>query len=226
MLVGTEQGVVLSLNMRNKKTNNGVTVFDTASGKHQGPILSVMRNPLHTKYFLTVGDWTARVWSEDLKTPIITSRYHNSYLTSGCWSPSRAGVFYVTRSDGVLDIWDIGHDQKNVSLSHKVSDVSLSSVGVQGKHVAVGDVNGTVSLLAVCDALAQPGPNEKALVSNILEREAKKEKLLEVREREMRRNRVREQEQKSRAGQEDSKDINDDDETKKLESEFFALVER
>ena len=82
------------------------------------------------------------------------------------------------------------------------------------------------SLLAVCDALAQPGPNEKALVSNILEREAKKEKLLEVREREMRRNRVREQEQKSRAGQEDSKDINDDDETKKLESEFFAIVER
>ena len=42
----------------------------------------------------------------------------------------------------------------------------------------------------------------------------------------MRRNRVREQEQKSRAGQEDSKDINDDDEIKKLESEFFAIVER
>ena len=174
---------------------------------------------------------SGRRTSKDPDHNVITSRYHNhnSYLTSGCWSPSRAGVFYVTRSDEVLDIWDIGHDQKNVSLSHKVSDVSLSSVGVQseGKHVAVGDVNGTVvSLLAVCDALAQPGPNEKALVSNILEREAKKEKLLEVREREMRRNRVREQEQKSRAGQEDSKDINDDDETKKLESEFFAIVER
>ena len=43
----------------------------------------------------------------------------------------------------------------------------------------------------------------------------------------MRRNRVREQEQqKNRAGQEDSKDINDDDEIKKLESEFFAIVER
>ena len=221
-LVGTEQGVVLSLNMRNKKTNNGVTVFDTGSGKHQGPILSVMRNPLHTKYFLTVGDWTARVWSEDLKTPIITSTYHNSYLTSGCWSPSRAGVFYVTRSDGFLDVWDIGHDQKSVSLSHKVSDVSLSSVGVQGNHVAVGDVNGTVSLLAVCDALAQPGPTEKALVANILEREAKKEKLQETREREMRRNRVREEEQKNRAGQEDSKDANDDDVIKKLEDDFFA----
>ncbi|EJK60918.1 hypothetical protein THAOC_18665 [Thalassiosira oceanica] len=158
------------------------------------------------------------------RSPIITSRYHSSYLTSGCWSPSRAGVFYVTRSDGFLDVWDIGHDQKSVSLSHKVSDVSLSSVGVQGNYVAVGDVSGTVSLLSVCDALAQPGPAEKALVSNILERETKKEKLLEVREREMRRNRVRKEDQKNRAGQEDIKDINDNDEIKKLENEFIACL--
>jgi len=66
-LVGTEQGIVLSLNTRNKKTNNGITVFDADSGKHNGPIPSIQRNPTHTKYFLTVGDWSARVWTEDLK---------------------------------------------------------------------------------------------------------------------------------------------------------------
>lgn len=166
-LVGTEQGVVLSLNMRNKKTNNGITVFDTNQGKHNGPIPSIQRNPTHTKYFLTVGDWTARVWTEDLKTPIITTRYHNNYLTGGCWSPTRAGVFYVTRSDGVLDVWDISHNQNEVAYSHKVSDTSLSCISIEGntqgggKLVAVGDANGTVSMLEVCDSLAKPAQNEK-----------------------------------------------------------------
>ena len=59
-LVGTEQGVVMGVNTRNKKQNNGVTVYDTMSGKHHSPIYSIQRNPLHTKYFLSVGDWSAR----------------------------------------------------------------------------------------------------------------------------------------------------------------------
>jgi len=96
-LVGTEQGIVLSVNTRNSKQNNGIAVFDMGPGKHHGPIYSIQRNPTNTKYFMTVGDWTARIWTEDLKTPIMTTKYHSAYLTSGCWSPTRAGVFFVTR---------------------------------------------------------------------------------------------------------------------------------
>jgi len=181
-LIGTEQGIVMSVNLRNKKLNNGITVFDSGAGRHQGSIPSIQRNPIHNKYFMTVGDWTTRIWTEDIKTPIITTRHHNSYLTGGCWSPTRAGVFYVTRADGVLDVWDISHNQNEVAYSHKVSDVALSSISVQcnteggGKLVALGDVNGTVSLLEVCDSLTKPLPNEKSNVNSILERETKKEK--------------------------------------------------
>lgn len=67
-LVGTEQGVVLGVNLRNKKQNNGITVYDRGAGKHHAPIYAIQRNPVHSKFFLTVGDWTARVWVEDLKT--------------------------------------------------------------------------------------------------------------------------------------------------------------
>jgi dynein intermediate chain 2, axonemal len=51
---------------------------------------------------MQVGDWTARIWAEDIKTPIMTTKYHGAYLTSGCFSPTRAGVFFVTRMDGVV----------------------------------------------------------------------------------------------------------------------------
>ena len=159
-LVGTEQGIVLSINTRNQKQNNGIVVYDEGPGKHHGPIYGIERNPLHTKFFLTIGDWTARVWVEDLKTPIMTTKYHASYLTAGSWSPTRCGVFYVTRMDGVVDIWDFFYSQNEVAYSHKVGDAALSSVSVQGtpqsggRLVAVGDVNGTVSLLEVCDRIS------------------------------------------------------------------------
>ena len=49
-----------------------------------------------------------------------SSQYHSAYLTSGCFSPTRAGVFFVTRMDGVVDIWDYFYRQNEVAYSHKV----------------------------------------------------------------------------------------------------------
>ena len=52
----------------------------------------------------------------------------------------------------------------------QVGDHQLSSIAVQGnlqsggRLVAVGDVNGTVSLLEVCDSLAVSQPNEKVAI--------------------------------------------------------------
>lgn len=57
---------------------------------HHGPVYGLVRNPFYPKYFLSIGDWTARIWNEDLKTPIMTSKYHSSYLTGGRWSPTRS----------------------------------------------------------------------------------------------------------------------------------------
>lgn len=51
---------------------------------------------------------------------VVISQYHSAYLTSGCFSPTRAGVFFVTRMDGVVDIWDYFYRQNEVAYSHKV----------------------------------------------------------------------------------------------------------
>lgn len=50
----------------------------------------------------------------------VPPQYHSAYLTSGCFSPTRAGVFFVTRMDGVVDIWDYFYRQNEVAYSHKV----------------------------------------------------------------------------------------------------------
>lgn len=231
-LVGTEQGVVLMVNLKNRKQNNGITVFDQGPGKHHGPIYSIQRNPANSKCFLTIGDWTAKIWMEDLKTPIMTTKYHPSYLMAGCWSPTRAGVFFVTRYDGVLDIWDYFYRQNEVAYSHKVGDITLSSIAVQGtmqgggKLVAIGDTQGTVSLLELCESLAVGQTNERKAIDLMFEREMKQEKNLEARERELKRLRAAENDGRSRELQEkkDAKDEKMEALLRKVDADFLAMI--
>lgn len=228
-LVGTEQGIVLQVNLRNRKQNNGISVFDQGAGKHHGPIYAIQRNPTHNKFFMTVGDWTARIWVEDVKTPIMTTKYHSSYLTSGCWSPTRAGVFFVTRMDGVVDIWDYFYRQNEVAYSHKVGDTDLSCIAVSnqaGRLVAVGDTNGTVSLLEVCESLAAPQTNEKTAISNMFDRETKQEKNLEIRERDLKRAKAQEAEAKNReaAEKKEGRDDKMEELLRQVDADFLAMI--
>ena len=237
-LVGTEQGIVASVNLRNRKItngvtiNNGVSVYDCGPGKHHGPVHSIQRNPTHSKFFMTIGDWTAKIWAEDLKTPIITTNYHNHYLTGGCWSPTRPGVFYVIGMDGSLNVWDFFHRQSELAYSHKVGNTALSSIGIQGntqvggKLVAVGDVSGSVSLLEVCNSLASPQQNEKGVINSMFERETRREKNLEVRDRELRRSRAQAKEREKKKAIEQENNI--DEETQKtlddIEANFDTML--
>merc|ERR1711920_1016191 len=102
--------------------------------------------------------------------------------SAASWSPTRAGVFFLARHDGRLDTWDYFYRMNEVSLSQKVSDVALTSLSIQsqGGLAAVGDADGVITLLQLCDGLVQPGPNEKNLIGQMLERETKRERNLEA----------------------------------------------
>lgn len=152
-LIGTEQGYIFQANKRPGKPVEINARFGVNGGKHHGPVYSIERNPALYKYFLTVGDWTAKIWSEDLKTPIMQTKYHSSYLTDGCWSPNRPGLFYLTRMDGFIDIWDYYYRQNEVAFSHKVSDNPLTSISIQHKLAAIGDSEGSCTMLSLCESL-------------------------------------------------------------------------
>lgn len=70
--IGTETGLVLNGNRKGK------TVLEKIPGVyncHSGPLYSARRNPNVLKIFLTVGDWQARIWSEDCKdSPIMWTK--------------------------------------------------------------------------------------------------------------------------------------------------------
>jgi len=181
-LVGTEHGIVLSCSKKPKKAVEVGAWFGSEErggyGRHFGPVYACKRNPFHVKFFMTVGDWCCKMWMEELKGPILQTPYYPAFLSAASWSPTRAGVFFLCRHDGRLDTWDYFYRMNEVSLSQKVSDNALTSLSVQsgGQLAAVGDSDGVITLLQLCDGLVQPQPNEKVLIGQMFDREAKRER--------------------------------------------------
>ena len=50
-----------------------------------------------------------------------------SYMTDGCWSPVRPAVFFTTKKDGTLDVWDYLFKQNDPTLSIQVRSYSIAS---------------------------------------------------------------------------------------------------
>ncbi|KAI1886582.1 hypothetical protein AGOR_G00197290 [Albula goreensis] len=225
-MVGTEQGLVVSCNRKAKTPAEKIVC--TYSG-HHGPIYALQRNPFFPKNFLTVADWTARIWSEDIKeSSIMWTKYHMAYLTDGCWSPVRPSVFFTVKMDGTLDVWDFLFKQNDPTLSLKVCDEALYSLRVQdnGRFLACGSQLGMATLLEISPGLCTLQKNEKALATAMFERETKREKILEARHREMR---LKERSRSEQSKEEESKEAHGEESAEDLlaqaEKEFFDIVE-
>jgi len=220
-MVGTEQGVVI---MCNRKAKNPQDRIGTSYTGHHGPVYAIQRNPFFPKFFLTIGDWTARIWMEDIKTPVMTTMYHPNYLTAGCWSPSRPGVFFTTKDSGELDIWDFAFKQNAPTLANiRVSDAALQSIRViQSGQVAVGAADGSMTVLKISESLSELQATEKQSISQMLEREMKREKNLEARSKELKQKAKRDAALKKDQTSDGAQDANAD--MPEVEQSFFEAV--
>ena len=166
-MIGTEQGQIINCNRRGKSDAEKIAHIYPG---HYGPVYSLQRNPFFPKNFLSVGDWTARIWSEEIKEDsIMWTKLHMSYLTDAQWSPVRPGVFFTTKMDGTLDVWDFIFKQNDPTLNIQVCDEALHCLRVQehGRLIATGSQSGTITLLELSDNLSLLQKNEKNLVSSV-----------------------------------------------------------
>ncbi|XP_060796151.1 dynein axonemal intermediate chain 2 [Neoarius graeffei] len=224
-MVGTEQGLVVSCNRKAKTP--GDKIVCTYSG-HHGPIYALQRNPFFPKNFLTVADWTVRIWSEDIReSSIMWTKYQTAYLSDGCWSPVRPLVFFTVKMDGTLDIWDFLFKQNDPVLTLKVSDEALCSMRVQdnGRFLACGSQLGTATLLELSSGLCTMEKNDRVVATAMFERETKREKILEARQRELRlKERSRSEQSKDEETKEEGEESAEDLLTQ-TEREFYEMVE-
>ena len=97
-------------------------------------------------------------------------RFHMSYLSDAQWSPVRPGVFFTTKMDGTLDVWDFIFKQNDPTLNIQVCDEPLHCLRTQehGRLIATGSQSGTITLLELSDSLCTMQRNEKNLVSTVI----------------------------------------------------------
>lgn len=183
--VGTEQGAVVLFNRKAK--NPAEKIAATYQG-HFGPVYAVERNPFFPKYFMSIGDWTMRIWCEDVReSAVIWSEFHKSYLLTGTWSQSRPGVCFTGKQDGSVGIWDLLFKTNQPALTVQVADSPVCSLRANGdgSFLACGSNDGNVTLLSLNDTLSEMQQNERSRVSQVFERETSRERTLASRMREV-----------------------------------------
>lgn len=81
----------------------------------------------------------------------------------------RYSVFFTTRADGTLDVWDILQQQKEACLGVKVCDEPLRCLRTNdlGRLVAVGNQKGTTYLVEFSENLSTSNKNDKALLTAV-----------------------------------------------------------
>lgn len=78
--------------------------------------------------------------------------------------------------DGFLDVWDFFYRQNEVAYSQKISDSPLTTVKVNQDMAAIGDAEGTVSIMKLSPPLYETTAREKEVMQTIFERESRREK--------------------------------------------------
>ncbi|PAA58417.1 hypothetical protein BOX15_Mlig004797g1, partial [Macrostomum lignano] len=220
-MAGSEQGAIFACNRKGKTDADKIVAVYPG---HIGPVYALQRNPQFPKVFMSVGDWTARIWSEDIKeNAIMWTKYHQCGLTDGCWSTARPGVFFTSKTDGTLDVWDLLFKQNDPTLTVQVCDEPLQCLRLQehGRLMACGSQSGVATIVELSEGFYAQNRNERNLVNAIFERETRREKILESRHREMKL-----KEKKGGAEEEEEhRDEEHEDLVAKAEADFFAAIE-
>lgn len=155
------------------------------SQRNYRPVCALEQSPFFEDLIMTVHDFNFSIWKIDLddyQDPIFTSSYtFGSYNTCGVFSPTRPGVLFISKTNGI-DVWDFLDQSHKASMSlGSVSSVITYITFQQYKHtdgsqyLAFGEQNdGTIFLYNVPPNLRIPQGEEKRMMEQFWKREIKK----------------------------------------------------
>ncbi|PZC86424.1 hypothetical protein B5X24_HaOG209143 [Helicoverpa armigera] len=222
-LCGTETGLVINANRMGRTHSDILSSFWYA---HDGSVQTVERSPCTFRMFLTCGDYTVKIWSEEVRTaPIIVTRPYRNLVYDAAWAPLRFSSYMSICGAGKFYYWDLLRKQKEPVLTLQVSKSGLTKITPhsKGKSVAIGDCNGALYLLQLSENMAIPGNRDKLLMGQIYERETRREHILDNRLKEIR---LKARAEEEAALNEPPEDVVDEEEVdRETEDEYFRIEE-
>ncbi|XP_075471750.1 dynein axonemal intermediate chain 3 isoform X2 [Ascaphus truei] len=180
---GTEDGELVYTDWKLEKDGDTGRLISSKPSQtyviHDGLVHTVQRSPFFKDIILTVGGWNFAIWREGVTSgPILQSCCSKKRYTAAHWSLSRAGVFFIGKADGNVDIWDLLEKTHEPSQTQNISTTMITyikpNIASSKQHfLAVADDHGTLHILEIPWTLRHPSPNESANVLHYFEREVK-----------------------------------------------------
>lgn len=224
-LCGTESGYVINVNRMGREHAEKLTSFWEA---HSGPVRAVLRSPCTTRMFLTCGDFSVRIWSEEVRTaPIIVTKPYRYQVTDAVWAPLRYSCYMSGCAGGTFYYWDLLRKYKEPVVTLQVSKHEITNLAChgEGQQIAIGDNNGSVFLAVLSENMTLPGSDDKHLMQKLYERETRREHILDNRVKEIHlKQRAEEEATKHKENTEDSPD--EEELIQAAEDEYFKIVQQ
>ncbi|KOB74528.1 Uncharacterized protein OBRU01_09002 [Operophtera brumata] len=185
-LCGTESGLVINVNRMGREHSERLISYWDA---HVGPVRALQRSPCTLRMFLSCGDSTVRIWSEEVRTaPIIVTRPYRYQVTDAAWAPLRYSSYMSICAGGYFYSWDLLRKSQEPIATMQISKDELTRMTPhsEGRSIAIGDSKGALHLIQLSDNMTELGKRDKALTTQLYERETRREHILDNRMKEIR----------------------------------------
>jgi len=179
--IGTEDGQFVYVDwIPTKDSDTNKVVSSKAewySTIHDGPIVAMKHSPFFKDIVLVAGGTAFSIWREKVFFgPLLQTSSFSKRVYDAEWSPSRAGVFFIAKSDGSIDVWDMLDRTHAPILTQSISInpltyISCKATSSKQQLIAIGDNTGTLHIMEVPWSLRRNISGELQAVKSYLNRE-------------------------------------------------------
>lgn len=187
MVFGTSIGELISCSWDGEDFSTGAFLNEKTKSVepfaaiHDGPIVSVQRNPFMTDSFISIGGQIFALWHDEYKEGPIFWRRCKSLITDVQWSLDRPSVFFLISENGELEIWDL-HSRIDVpSLAESLGGNILSHIEqhklpISRRLIGVGDHNTNLRIFIVPNSFTQMVDEEEKFFKKFIEKEVQRKR--------------------------------------------------
>ncbi|RKO99626.1 hypothetical protein CXG81DRAFT_20316 [Caulochytrium protostelioides] len=129
LLLGTEEGQLLWSGWQNVRNNELTKPRAVVPRTATGPVAAIHKSPFFDHIVMVAAGWSVRLWDlRNMAAPLITTPIAHAYVTSCAWSLTRPGVFFIGKSSGVLETWDLTDKTGGAAACQTVSPRGIAVI--------------------------------------------------------------------------------------------------
>uniref|UniRef100_M4A9U3 Dynein axonemal intermediate chain 3 n=1 Tax=Xiphophorus maculatus TaxID=8083 RepID=M4A9U3_XIPMA len=180
--VGTENGEIIYSDWKLESDDSGRPHSSkpfACFNSHHWLVNTVQRSPFFKDILLSTGGWNFAIWKEGVMDgPLVASQYFEQECTVGCWSLSRPAVFFIGKTDGSVEIWDLLKNSSEPLQLHphisksKITCMKACSFTAKQHFLAVADDLGVLRIFEIPKALYLPSRHESLSMKKYFDLEA------------------------------------------------------